>query len=100
MATEKLNQAQRKQALDDLNAGLDNPWAIEDEKLTNAFEFEDFVKAFSFMTGVAMEAEAMNHHPEWSNVWNQVDIALTTHEVGGISKLDFELAAKIEALRS
>jgi 4a-hydroxytetrahydrobiopterin dehydratase len=99
MATEKLNAAERQQALNDLNADLERPWAVEEEKLVKAFEFENFVQAFSFMTGVAMEAETMNHHPEWSNVWNQVDIALTTHEAGGISALDFELAAKIEALR-
>jgi 4a-hydroxytetrahydrobiopterin dehydratase len=98
MATEKLNEAARQQALDDLNAGLEDPWTLEEETLTKSFEFENFVHAFSFMTGVAMEAEAMNHHPEWSNVWNQVDIALTTHEAGGISELDFELATRIEAL--
>jgi 4a-hydroxytetrahydrobiopterin dehydratase len=99
MATEKLSHAEQQQALDDLNADLESSWAIEEKMLVKSFEFEDFVRAFSFMTGVAMEAEAMNHHPEWSNVWNQVDVALTTHEAGGISELDFELAAKIEALR-
>ena len=98
MGTEKLNATERRQALDDLNADLEDPWTLEEETLIKSFEFEDFVQAFSFMTGVAMEAEAMNHHPEWSNVWNQVDITLTTHDVGGISELDFELAARIEAL--
>lgn len=98
MTTEKLSAAQRQQALDNLNAGLESPWSLDEEKLTKSFEFEDFVQAFSFMTGVAMEAEKMNHHPEWSNVWNQVDIALTTHEAGGISALDFELADRVEAL--
>mgnify|MGYP006298736813 CR=1 FL=1 len=98
MAIEPLTEAARNEALKALNLDLENPWAIEDEKLTKSFEFEDFVAAFSFMTGVALEAEKMNHHPEWSNVWNQVDIALTTHEAGGISKRDFELAEKVEAL--
>ena len=98
MGTEKLNATERRQALDDLNADLEHPWTLEEETLIKSFKFEDFVQAFSFMTGVAMEAEAMNHHPEWSNVWNQVDITLTTHDVGGISELDFELAARIEAL--
>ena len=73
-------------------------WSLEDGKLHRDFTFGDFVAAFGFMTRVALLAEAMNHHPEWSNVYHRVSIDLTTHAAGGISRLDFELAAKIDAL--
>ena len=56
------------------------------------FKFSDFKQAFSFMTSVAMKAEQINHHPEWENVYNKVKITLTTHDIGGISKLDYDLA--------
>ena len=56
------------------------------------FKFSDFKKAFSFMTCVALKAENLNHHPEWENVYNKVKITLTTHDVSGISKLDYDLA--------
>ena len=62
------------------------------------FKFENFVAAFSFITSVAMEAEKMDHHPEWNNVYNQVTIALNTHSAGGITQLDFDLASKIDNL--
>ena len=73
-------------------------WALTQGKLYRRFVFEDFVAAFGFMSQVALLAEAMNHHPEWSNVWNRVEIHLTTHDAGGISDLDFQLARKIDAL--
>lgn len=73
-------------------------WRLEKEKLFRSLVFKDFNEAFGFMSRVALLAEAMNHHPEWFNVWNRVDIQLTTHDAGGISALDFELAAKIDAL--
>jgi 4a-hydroxytetrahydrobiopterin dehydratase len=60
--------------------------------------FENFVEAWGFMSKVALLAETMNHHPEWSNVYGQVEIALTTHDAGGISSRDFELATRINAL--
>ena len=59
---------------------------------TKLFKFSDFKQAFSFMTSVAMKAEQINHHPEWENVYNKVKITLTTHDVGGISKLDYHMA--------
>ena len=59
---------------------------------TKLFKFSDFKQAFSFMTSIAMKAEQINHHPEWENVYNKVKITLTTHDVGGISKLDYEMA--------
>tara|TARA_B110001450_G_scaffold241928_1_gene251780 strand:+ start:308 stop:601 length:294 start_codon:yes stop_codon:yes gene_type:complete len=56
------------------------------------FKFSDFKQAFSFMTCIAMKAEQINHHPEWENIYNKVKITLTTHDVGGISKLDYDMA--------
>jgi 4a-hydroxytetrahydrobiopterin dehydratase len=73
-------------------------WRLVNGKLHRAFECKDFVAAFGNMTRVALLAEAMNHHPEWSNVWNKVIIDLNTHSVKGISNLDFELAGKINEI--
>ena len=69
-------------------------WELRDGKLHREFRFEDFASAFVFMTALAFAAEAMNHHPEWFNVYNRVVIDLQTHDVSGLSALDFELAAK------
>lgn len=71
-------------------------WELIDGKLSKTFVFDSFVNAFGFMASVALTAEAMNHHPEWSNVYNRVSISLTTHDAGGISDLDFTLAQRIE----
>ena len=73
-------------------------WSVVDGKLHREFQFKDFVSAFAFMTGVALVAESKNHHPEWVNVYNKVVIDLTTHDVQGISPLDFELAAAASVL--
>lgn len=73
-------------------------WKLENGKLHKIFEFDTFVQAFGFMTEVAMEAEKMNHHPEWQNVYNKVTIDLVTHDIGGISNYDFMLARKIDAI--
>ena len=73
-------------------------WTLAAGKLHRALVFPDFVGAFGFMTRVALVAEAMAHHPEWTNVYNRVTIDLTTHDAGGISERDFALAAKIDAL--
>ena len=62
------------------------------EAYEKIYKFSDFKQAFSFMTCIAMKAEQMNHHPEWENVYNKVKITLTTHDVGGISKLDYDMA--------
>lgn len=78
-------------------ADLDG-WTIEDGGLSQTFTFADFASAFGFMASAAIVAEKMNHHPEWSNVYNRVTVRLTTHDVGGISELDFELAARMSAL--
>src|ERR1700683_3338460 len=70
-------------------------WSIENGNLHRAFEFRDFAQAFAFMTRVALAAEKMDHHPDWSNSWNKVVIDLSTHSAGGLTRNDFELAGKI-----
>lgn len=72
-------------------------WDREAKALRKSFRFADFAQAFSFMTRVALAAEKAGHHPEWSNVWNRVEIALTTHEAGGVTRRDTDLAAAVEA---
>jgi len=73
-------------------------WRTVNGKLHKTFECKDFNAAFGNMTRVALVAEAMNHHPEWANVWNRVTFDLVTHSVKGISDLDFVLAEKIEEI--
>ncbi len=68
-------------------------WEMIDGKLHRSFKFANFSRAFGFMCSLALVAEAKNHHPEWSNVYNRVAIDLQTHDAGGITALDFELAA-------
>ena len=77
----------------------DSTWAEEDGALRRRFEFKNFSEAFGFVTRVALLAESQNHHPEWSNVWNKVDIVLTTHSAGStVTDNDRKLAAAIDAL--
>ena len=68
------------------------------EVIKRKLEFKDFTEAFSFMTQVALKAEKMNHHPEWFNVYNQVEIALTTHDAGGLTDNDYKLADYINSI--
>ncbi|MDX1735093.1 MAG: 4a-hydroxytetrahydrobiopterin dehydratase [Halioglobus sp.] len=70
-------------------------WSLREGKLYRRFSFGNFVEAFAFMTRVALLAEKADHHPEWSNVYNTVEVYLTTHDAGGISQRDFDLAAAI-----
>lgn len=67
-------------------------WELVDGKLHREFQFENFIDAFGFMTQLALVAERINHHPEWTNVYSSVDISLSTHDVAGISNLDVEFA--------
>ena len=83
--------------IEDALAGLDG-WTVADGKLHRAYAFVDFVEAFGFMARCALVAESRSHHPEWSNVWNKVVVDLTTHDAGGISKLDVELATTMNEL--
>ncbi|KTE15058.1 4a-hydroxytetrahydrobiopterin dehydratase [Sphingopyxis sp. H115] len=75
-------------------------WTYEPSRdaITRRFQFADFAQAFGFMASVAIIAEKMDHHPEWSNVYNRVDILLTTHDADGLSERDATLAEAIEAL--
>ena len=93
MATTKLTDAEINAQLEGISG-----WTVENEKLHKEFQFDSFVEAFGFMASVALIAESMNHHPEWFNVYNRVTVDLATHDAGGISALDFELAKKIDAL--
>ena len=93
MSARRLGDAELAAALASLPA-----WSIVDGKLHRAFRFADFVEAFAFMTACALVAEQRNHHPEWSNVWNQVVVDLTTHDVGGLSDLDVAMATTMDAL--
>jgi 4a-hydroxytetrahydrobiopterin dehydratase len=92
---EQLSEEERADALDALDE-----WDYDEARdaITRSFTFADFVEAFGFMTQVALLAEKADHHPEWSNVWNRVDILLTTHDAGGLSARDVEMANAIDAL--
>ncbi len=84
---EKFSDEELKKALEQLEY-----WDLVDGKLHRKFQFENFIDAFGFMTQLALVAERINHHPEWTNVYRSVDISLSTHDVAGVSNLDFELA--------
>jgi 4a-hydroxytetrahydrobiopterin dehydratase len=74
-------------------------WSFDGNCIKRDFKFKSFVEAFSFMTAVALEAEKLNHHPDWSNVYNTVHINLYTHDADGITQLDFDLANKIDKIQ-
>jgi 4a-hydroxytetrahydrobiopterin dehydratase len=73
-------------------------WSLDDGKLYRRFEFPDFVSAFAFMTRVALLAEKADHHPEWSNVYNRVEVRLTSHDAGGLTERDAALAEAMQPL--
>lgn len=73
-------------------------WELRDASIHKSFKFRDFVSAFGFMTQVALQAEKLNHHPEWKNVYNTVSITLNTHDAGGLTELDFTLAKLIDKI--
>ena len=95
---DRYNESDIQTSLADLNTVSQSPWQIKNDKLYKAFVFKNFTTAFAFMNSVAIYAEQQNHHPEWFNVYNKVNIALTTHEAGGISQKDFDLARLIETI--
>jgi 4a-hydroxytetrahydrobiopterin dehydratase len=90
---DKLEGAARAAALEELSA-----WTALDDRdaIFRRFKFKNFNEAFAFMTRVALKAERMNHHPEWFNVYSRVEVTLTTHDCGGLSDLDVELARFID----
>ena len=90
---EKLSDAEIEVRLNDVDG-----WRIANGKLNREFKFANFVEAFGFMTSAAIEAEKMNHHPEWFNVYSKVVVDLMTHEAGGITELDFALAGRMNEL--
>lgn len=90
---QKLSDEEMTQQL----AKLDG-WKVVNGKINKTFKFEGFVQAFGFMTMVAMEAEKMNHHPEWFNVYDTVRVDLVTHDIGGISNYDVKLAKTMDAI--
>lgn len=73
-------------------------WAVANNSISKQFEFASFSEAFGFMTRVALEAEKLDHHPEWKNIYNRVWIILSTHDAGGITELDFKLAQQIDKI--
>lgn len=89
----KLTDTERSAALAQLTA-----WKLQDgrDAVERSIKFKNFSAAWGFMTRVALAAEAMDHHPEWSNVWNRVDIVLSTHDAGGLTERDVALARKID----
>lgn len=98
---EKLTPTQIQAALLELNTSLpeDEHWLLNDIRLQKTFTFSSFIRAFGWMSQMAIWAEKMNHHPEWSNIYNKVEVHLTTHDVGGISELDIKLANKMEMFK-
>jgi 4a-hydroxytetrahydrobiopterin dehydratase len=92
---QQLSEEERADALDELDE-----WDYDEARdaITRSFTFDDFGEAFAFMTRVALIAEKADHHPEWKNVWNRVDILLTTHDAGGLSARDVAMAEAIDAL--
>ncbi len=89
----KLNEAQIAEHMKALPG-----WELGTDRILRKFRFKDFVDAFAWMTGVALIAERMNHHPEWRNVWATVEVELTTHDAGGLTEADMKLAAKMDEL--
>lgn len=91
---DKLSAAARAEAIASLPA-----WAAVEgrDAITRTFRFQNFNEAFGFMSRVALEAERLGHHPEWFNVWNRVEVTLSTHDCGGLSALDVELARFADA---
>ncbi|MEM9433294.1 MAG: 4a-hydroxytetrahydrobiopterin dehydratase [Pseudomonadota bacterium] len=95
---DQISGPERTEALQDLAS---TGWSVSTDgrdAIVKSFKFSSFVEAFGFMTKAAIEAEKMNHHPEWFNVYNRVEITLTTHDAGGLSRLDIKLAQRMDNL--
>ncbi len=92
---EKLEGAARSDALSSLQG-----WSEVEgcDAIAKTYSFADFSEAFGWMTRVALAAEQMNHHPEWFNVWNRVDVTLSTHDAGGLTQRDIKLAKRMDAI--
>lgn len=92
----KLESDERKSALEDLQT---RGWSLVEDRdaIRKTYKFGSFVDAWGWMSKMAIEAEKLNHHPEWFNVYNKVEVTLTTHDVGGLSQLDVALAERMDA---
>jgi 4a-hydroxytetrahydrobiopterin dehydratase len=90
----------KKLSKEEINDHLESleGWTYSDNAIHTSFEFENFKEAFTLMTRIAFEAEAQQHHPEWSNVYNELEISLSTHDAGGVTEKDFKLASTIEKI--
>jgi len=93
MSTAKLSKQEIAAGLRKLDG-----WSVVKGNLHRIFEFKDFTQAFGFMKRVALAADRMDHHPNWSNVYNKVTVDLSTHSANGLTKSDFELAGKIQKI--
>ncbi|MBO0323943.1 4a-hydroxytetrahydrobiopterin dehydratase [Muricauda sp. CAU 1633] len=90
---EKLSSAQIEESLKNLSG-----WSLEDDMIVKSFKFKNFKEAFSMMTRIAFECEQQNHHPNWENVYNNLTIKLNTHDAGGVTQKDIDLAKTIESI--
>lgn len=95
--TEKLSDTARKTILEPL---LQDGWALHEDRdaIVKTYKFKDFTEAFGWMTRAALWAEKWDHHPEWTNVYNRVEVLLTTHDANGLSALDAKLARKLDTI--
>lgn len=93
MARQRLTGDEISQALDELTG-----WEVNDGKLQKTFQFGSFAEAIGWMVSVALYADKLDHHPDWSNVYNKVNVELITHDLGGLSSLDVDLATRMDAL--
>lgn len=92
------SSVQALEAYQNLQHQAQAKWRLQEDVLQVEWKFKNFVQAMSFMNAVAEVAERMNHHPEWSNVYNRVSVRLTTHDAGGLTHLDFALAQAMDSL--
>ena len=95
-----MKKLSKKERDKDLSSFLDNGWSHDrnQDTITKKYLFSNFVDAFGWMCKAALEAEKLNHHPEWSNVFNRVSVTLTTHDANGLTALDLKLAEKLDSL--
>jgi len=99
MSIAKLTQAERDSDLANL---VENGWSLVDNRdaIAKTYQFSNFIAAFGWMTRAALQAEKLDHHPEWFNVYNRVEVVLSTHDAGGLTALDIKLARAMDRLAS
>ncbi|MBE1289970.1 MAG: 4a-hydroxytetrahydrobiopterin dehydratase [Rhodobacteraceae bacterium] len=99
MSIAKLTQAERDSDLANL---IENGWSLVDNRdaIAKTYQFSNFIAAFGWMTRAALQAEKLDHHPEWFNVYNRVEVVLSTHDAGGLTGLDIKLARAMDRLAS